>query len=78
MLSVLESLRVQCLIFKSTTWSLKFDKDTKAKKFGSLGYTNIPKGRVYKLGDYCVLKKDPFQTKNFKNLYLDGKWLITV
>lgn len=78
-LSVLESLRVQCLVFRSTVWSRKFDKDTKAKKFGSLGYKNIPKGGIYKLGNNCVLKKDPLaqtsslQTRYFKDLYLDGK-----
>ena len=71
-------------MFRSAVWSCKFDKDTKAKKFGSLGYTNIPKGRVYKLGNYNVLKKNSssentnFQTKNFKDLDLDGKsWATT-
>ena len=78
-LSVLESLRVQCSIFRATVWSLKLDKDTKAKKFGSLGYTNISKDTVYKLGRYTVLKKSTspestnFQTKNFRDLYLVGK-----
>ena len=78
-LSVLESLRVQHLMFRSTVWSCKFDKDTKAKKFGSLGYTNIAKGRVYKLGNDNVLKKysssenTNFQTRKYTDLYLDGK-----
>ena len=77
-LSVLEALRVQCLVFRSTVWSRKFDKDTRAKKFGSLGHKDIPKGGIYKIGNKRVLKKDPlagksFQTRYFKDLYLDGK-----
>ena len=77
MLSVLESLRTQHQIFRSTVWSRKFDIDTKKKKFGSLGDRNIPKGGVYKLGDFHVLQKIPnqqtnFQTRYFKDLYLDG------
>ena len=67
-------------MFKSTVWSRKFDKDTREKKFGSLGDTNIPKGGVYKLGEWHVLKKKApwsveanFQTRHFKDLYLDGK-----
>ena len=79
-LSVLESLRTQYPNFRSTVWSKKLDADTKAKKFGSLGYRNIPKGGVYKLGDRHVLKKKVtpatdtnFQTRHFKDVYLDGK-----
>ena len=79
-LSVLESLRTQHPIFISTVWSRKFDSDTKKKKFGSLGDRNIPKGGVYKLGRFHVLKKKPdqtnFQTRNFKDLYLDGKYIV--
>jgi len=80
MISLLESLRTQHPMFKSTIWSRKFDKDTKEKKFGSLGDTNIPKGGVYKLGEWNVLKKEVpslggtnSQTRHFKDLYLDGK-----
>ena len=80
MVSVLESLRLQCLIFRSTTWSRKFDKDTKEKKFGSLGHTNITKGAVYKLGNFSLLNKEDtssegFKTRNFIDLYLHGKLL---
>ena len=70
---------MQCLVFRYTVWSRKLDKDTRAKKFGSLGYTNISKDNVYKLGNYRVLEKTTspestnFQTKNFKDLYLVGK-----
>ena len=66
-------------MFRSTVWSRKFDKDTEAKKFGSLGYTNIAKGRVYKLGNYNVMKKNSssentnFQIRKYIGLYLDGK-----
>ena len=80
-LSVLESLRTQHPIFISTVWSRKFDIDTKKKKFHSLGDRNIPKDGIYKLGYKHVLKKIPnqrtyFQTKNFKELYLDGKYVV--
>ena len=80
-LSVLESLRLQSLIFRSTVWVCKFDEDTKAKKFNSLGYRNITEGRIYKLGDQRILKTDSssrntkFQTKKYayRDLFLDGK-----
>ena len=82
-LSVLESLRTQHSKFRSTVWSRKFDKDTKEKKFGSLGYKNIPKGAVYKLGDWHILKRNKdlsantnFQTKYFKDLELDGTYVL--
>lgn len=72
---VLEALRVQRLAFRSTVWSRKFDKDTKAKKFGSLGYTYISKDNIYKLGDHVLEKTTSpeslnYQTKNFKDLFL--------
>lgn len=82
MLSVLESLRTQYPKFRSTVWSKKLDADTKAKKFGSLGYRNIPKGGVFKLGDRYVLKKKVasstdtnFQTRHFQDVHLDGKFV---
>ena len=83
-LSVLESLRTQHSQFRSTVWSRKFDKDTKEKKFGSLGCKNITKGAVYKLGNWNVRKKmedssihTNFESKNFKDLNLYGMYAYT-
>ena len=82
LLFVLECLRTQYQKFRSSVWVRKFDRDTKEKKFGSLGHRKIPKGAVYKLGDWHVLKEKPgqqanFSTRNFYDLHLDGKYICT-
>ena len=67
--SVLDLLLQHSPLFRHTVWSLKGDRATKEKQFGSLGHKDIAKA-VYKIGFSKVCKKG--EDKNYKDLQLYG------
>ena len=63
-------------LFRHTVWSIKDDKATKEKQFGSLGHRDIAKA-VYKIGFSSVSKKieglSQYSSKTYEHLQLYGK-----